>query len=46
MKLPFWILSGQSFIWYRKVRESRNYYDARWVHYLTIGRKTFKWETP
>lgn len=45
MRLPFWIVDGQHLIWYRKVRESRNYHDARWVHYLTIFGKTFKWET-
>jgi hypothetical protein len=31
--------------WYRKVRESRNYYDACWVHYLTVLGYTLKWET-
>ncbi len=43
--MPFWMLDGAHFIWYRKVRECRNYYDARYVHYLTIGPKTFSWET-
>lgn len=45
MRLPFWILSGRSFIWYRKVRECRNYTNARWVHYLTIFNRTMRWET-
>ena len=43
--LPFWMQDGQHFIWYRKVRESRAYWNARWVHYLTIFGKTFIWET-
>jgi hypothetical protein len=43
--IPFWMRDGEHFIWYRKVRESRDYHDARWVHYLTIFRRTFTWET-
>ncbi len=45
IKLPFWMVNGKNFIWYRKVRSSRNYSNAIWQHYLTIGPKTFYWET-
>ena len=44
-RLPHWMLDGQHFIWYRNVRESRNYHDAVWVHAITIGKKMFTWET-
>jgi hypothetical protein len=45
MMLPYWVRSGQHFVWYRKVRESRHYHDACWVHYLTICGWTLTWET-
>lgn len=45
MRLPFWMLDGQHFIWYRVVRECRHYHDARYVHYLQVFWKTFTWET-
>lgn len=40
-----WMRDGKHFIWYRKVRESRNYYNARWVYYLTVFGYTVTWET-
>lgn len=45
MRIPYWIESGSHFVWYRKVRECRNYHDARFVHYLTVFNWTFSWET-